>query len=169
MTAPLTPRSARPILSPAARALRLQRIFARMQEGGSYKKIAADEGISRERLRQIVRSATTGGKADGAPDHKLMQIARLQPALRLASQGVADGDPRAIPLLLKLLDRLDRYNDPLEMFDSPAFSAFARPKRRRRRGAPDGRSAASPHGAPAAAEGGDHGLAAQTAPPPPTP
>ena len=30
-------RSARPVVSPAARALRLQRIFARLQEGASDK------------------------------------------------------------------------------------------------------------------------------------
>lgn len=74
-------RFTRPALSPAARALRLQRIFARLQEGAS---IAAEEGVSRERLRQIVRAATARGKA--APDHKKMQFARLEPALRLAAR-----------------------------------------------------------------------------------
>jgi hypothetical protein len=132
MTISLPLRSAPPALSPAARALRLQRIFARMQEGAAYKDIAAEEGISRERLRQIVRSATAYGKTGGAPDHKQMQIARLQPALRLASQGVADGDARAIPLLLKLLDRLDRYTDPGEWFDFPAFSPRRQTKPKRR-------------------------------------
>ena len=107
MTALAEPRSARPTLSPAARALRLQRIFARLQEGASYKDIAAEESLSRERLRQIVRAATARGKSK--PDHKQMQFARLEPALRLAARGVAEGDVKAIPLLLKLLDRLDRY------------------------------------------------------------
>jgi hypothetical protein len=132
MTASPPLRSASPALSPAARALRLQRIFARMQEGAAYKDIASDEGISRERLRQIVRSATAYGKTGGAPDHKQMQIARLQPALRLASQGVADGDAKAIPLLLKLLDRLDRYSIPGESFDFPAFSPRRQTKPKRR-------------------------------------
>ena len=39
-----------------------------------------------------------------------MQIARLEPALRLAAQGVADGDLAAIDRLLRVLDRLDRYS-----------------------------------------------------------
>src|SRR5208283_3406708 len=110
-------RSARPAVSPAARALRLQRIFARLQEGASYKDIAAEESLSRERLRQIVRAATARGGS--APDHKRMQFARLEPALRLAARGVAEGDAKAIPLLLKLLDRLDRYCEPGLFEDSP--------------------------------------------------
>ena len=44
MTDLAEPRSTRPALSPAARALCLQRIFARLQEGASYKDIAAEEG-----------------------------------------------------------------------------------------------------------------------------
>ncbi len=132
MTALAEPRSARPTLSPAARALRLQRIFARLQEGASYKDIAAEEGLSRERLRQIVRAATARGGAK--PDHKRMQFARLEPALRLAARGVAEGDAKAIPLLLKLVDRLDRYCEPGLFDGSPLLSDLVpRPKRRRRR------------------------------------
>src|SRR5260370_41252118 len=70
-------RSVRPTLSPAARALRLQRIFARLQEGASYKDIAAEEGLSRERLRQIIRAATARGRT--APAHSTMQSAHLAP------------------------------------------------------------------------------------------
>jgi hypothetical protein len=103
-------RSTRPALSPAARALRLQRIFAHMQEGASYSDIAAEEGLSRERLRQIVRAASA--RRGDPPDHRKMQFARLEPALRLASRGVAEGDVKAIPLLIKLVDRLDRYCEP---------------------------------------------------------
>ena len=110
MTDPAKLSCVRTALSPAARALRLQRIFARLQEGASYQEIAAEEGLSRERLRQIVRAATARRKEP--PDHKRMQFARLEPALRLAARGVADGDVKAIPLLLKLVDRLDRYCDP---------------------------------------------------------
>jgi hypothetical protein len=110
-------RRAGPALSPAQRAMRLQRIFARMQEGLSYKDIAAEEGVSRERLRQIVRAATT--RRDEAPDHRRMQIARLMPALRLLAWDVENGETRAIPSFLKLLDRLDRYCAADRVFLSP--------------------------------------------------
>ena len=136
MTDLAEPRSARPALSPAARALRLQRIFARLQEGASTQDIAAEEGLSRERLRQIVRAATGRGKSP--PDHKKMQFARLEPALRLAARGVAEGDVKAIPLLIQLVDRLDRYCEPDLFNDSPLLGDLVpQPKRRRpRRGAP---------------------------------
>jgi hypothetical protein len=116
---PSSPRRSASALSPAARALRLQRIYARMQVGAAYAEIAAEEGVSRERLRQIVRAATTRGRQDDRPDHGRMQIARLTPALRLAAAGVAEGDTKAIPLMLQIMDRIDRYSDPDEYFSSP--------------------------------------------------
>jgi transposase-like protein len=126
-------RTARPSLSPAARALRLQRIFARLQEGASYAAIATEEGLSRERLRQIVKAATT--RRGTPPDHRTMQFARLEPALRLAASRVAEGDMKAIPLLLKLVDRLDRYCDPDGLNATPQLGdLFPRARRRRPRG-----------------------------------
>ena len=119
-----SPRRSASALSPAARALRLQRIYARMQDGAAYAEIAAEEGVSRERLRQIVRAATTRGRQDERPDHSRMQIARLTPALRLAAAGVAEGDAKAIPLMLQIMDRIDRYSDPDEYFSSPPPQAF---------------------------------------------
>ncbi len=105
--------------------MRLQRIFARMQEGASYQEIAAAEGVSRERLSQIVRRATSGRDEDDQPSHRRMQIARLTPALRLAAAGVAKGDARSIPLLLQLVDRLDRYSNSHKYFRSPAREEIA--------------------------------------------
>ena len=97
-------------LSPAARALRLQRIYARMQDGAACAEIAAEEGVSRERLWQMIPAATTRGRPDDRPDYCRMQIARLTPALRLVAAGVAEGDPKAIPLMLQIMDGLDRYS-----------------------------------------------------------
>ncbi len=121
--------STRAPLSPAARALRLQRIFARLQEGMSMKDIAAEEGVSRERLRQIIHAAMARG--GNPPDHRKMQFARLEPALRLATRGVAEGDAKAIPLLLQLVDRIDRYCAPNVFDDTPLLAdLIPRPKPR---------------------------------------
>ena len=62
-----------------------------------------------------------------------MQVARLTPALRLAANGVAQGNAKSIPLLLQIIDRLDRYSDPLEDFSSPElFMERLRPPSARR-------------------------------------
>src|SRR5271163_2507240 len=132
MTDTPSPRPSRSALSPAARALRLQRIFARLQDGASYADIAAEESFSRERLRQIIRAATAPGRGWNGPDHKRMQIARLTPALRLAADGVAQGDAKSIPLLLKIIDRLDRYSNPLDFGSPNLFPARRRPRSSRR-------------------------------------
>src|SRR5260370_38925229 len=146
MTASPPPAPSRRALSPVARAMHLQRVFARMQEGAGYTEIAAEENISRERLRQIVRRATLRpGKIDHQPSHKRMQIARLTPALRLAAVGVAQGDQKSIPLLLKLVDRLDRYCGPDEPFDSPPLEEVVG-----RRGEKSHVAAARPRSAPSA-------------------
>ena len=128
------PRMRRSALSPAARSLRLQRIFARLQDGAAYAEIAAEEGFSRERLRQIIRAATAPGRGHDGPDHKRMQIARLTPALRLAADGVAQGDAKSIPLLLKIIDRLDRYSNPDPDFNSFSVLMARRRSRSSRRG-----------------------------------
>jgi hypothetical protein len=120
-----SPRRSASSLSPAARALRLQRIYGRMQDGAAYAEIAAEEGVSKERLRQIIRAATRRGRPDEQPDHSRMQIARLTPAFRLAVAGVAGGDAKSIPLMLQIMDRIDRYCDPDEYFTSPPPWTFA--------------------------------------------
>ena len=94
----------------AARDLRRLRILASLQAGLSYAAIGRAEGLSRERVRQIVVQALDRDQADSKLDHARVQIARLEPALRLAAQAVAEGDLSAIDRLLRVLDRLDRYS-----------------------------------------------------------
>jgi DNA-binding Lrp family transcriptional regulator len=94
----------------AARDLRRLRILASLQAGLSYAAIGRAEGLSRERVRQIVAKALDEGGAGTKLDHARVQIARLEPALRLAAGAVAGGDLSAIDRLLRVLDRLDRYS-----------------------------------------------------------
>ena len=85
------------------------RILAQVQAGWSFAAIGRDEGISRERVRQIVTQALDEGANETKVDHARVQIARLEPALRLAASAVADGELNAIDRLLRVLDRLDKY------------------------------------------------------------
>ena len=96
-------------LTARGRVLRRGRIFARLREGWAYDEIAEDEGVTAERIRQIVREALGKRLLDEETDHAKLQLARLQPAMRIAAEAVADGHIKAINPLLKVLDRLDRY------------------------------------------------------------
>jgi hypothetical protein len=89
--------------------VRQQRIFARLREGWSHDEIAQAETLSRERVRQIVAAALDDREADSGLDHSRLQITRLEPALRLAAERVAAGELRAVDRLLKVLERLAKY------------------------------------------------------------
>jgi hypothetical protein len=56
-----------------------------------------------------VRKGLEGRPLDEATDHAKLQLARIQPAMRIAGAAVERGDVAAIAPLLKVLDRLDRY------------------------------------------------------------
>ncbi|MFZ2105190.1 MAG: hypothetical protein WAV18_07370 [Roseiarcus sp.] len=90
-----------PADAPSPRALRLQRIFVRLLLPLGRNR--GREGFSRGRLRQIIRAATAPGRGHDGPDRNRMQIARLTPAMRLATDGVAQGDAKSIPLFLKII------------------------------------------------------------------
>jgi Sigma-70, region 4 len=88
---------------------RRKRIFGRLREGASYEEIGAEEGVSRERIRQIVSEVLQKRAVDSGADHAKLQLDRLAPLMQLAAEAVAAGDIRAITPYLKVLDRLDRY------------------------------------------------------------
>jgi hypothetical protein len=56
-----------------------------------------------------VRDALEKRLLDEETDHAKLQLASLQPAMRIAAEAVADGHVKAIAPLIKVLDRLDRY------------------------------------------------------------
>ena len=91
------------------RLVRRGRIMDRLREGRSYEEIAQAEGLSRERIRQIVVKALEQRDVDTQRDHAQLQMLRLAPALRLAANGVAEGDLKSVAELIRVLDRLDKY------------------------------------------------------------
>jgi len=107
----MPPPSSAPVVRRTAREReqRRIRILGMVQAGFSYEAIARDEGLSRERVRQIVAQSLREPEGGTRLDHARVQLARLEPALRLAARGVADGELRAIDRLLRVLDRLDKY------------------------------------------------------------
>ncbi len=88
---------------------RRRRVFAQLREGFTYEEIAAEEGVSASRIRQIVSQELEQRGVDSGAEHAKLQLDRLAPAIQLAAQGIAAGDISAITPYLKALDRLDRY------------------------------------------------------------
>jgi hypothetical protein len=88
---------------------RRRRIFAGLREGFTYDEIAADEGVSPSRIRQIVSKELQHRAVDSGAEHAKLQLDRLAPAIQLAAGAMAAGDVSAITPYLKALDRLDRY------------------------------------------------------------
>ena len=113
----------RRFLSAKERMLRRERIFARLREGWAYGGIAHAERLSSKRISQIVSKTLQRRAVDSASDHAMLQLSRLEPALRLAAGALAEGDVEAISPYLKLLDRLDLYQKPVaavEVYDDKA-------------------------------------------------
>src|SRR5208282_5427902 len=96
-------------LNPYGKALRRERIFARLRGGWAYDEIAREERVTPRRVRQIVSEALQRRQVDDGSDHAMLQHARLEKALRLAAEAVAEGEIGAIAPYLKVLAQLDRY------------------------------------------------------------
>ncbi len=90
-------------------AFRLRRIFIKLREGFTYDEIAAEEGVSPARVRQIVSEELKQRTVDSGTEHAKLQLERLAPALQLGAAAIAAGDVSAISPYLRAIDRLDRY------------------------------------------------------------
>src|ERR1700728_4418675 len=80
---------------------RRRRIFAQLREGFTYDEIAAEEGVSVSRIRQIVAGELKQRAVDSGAEHAKLQLDRLAPAVQLGAQGIASGDLAAISPYLK--------------------------------------------------------------------
>jgi hypothetical protein len=76
-------------LAPHAKVLRRRRIFARLREGWAYDEIAGEEGVTSERIRQIVSEVLQKRAVDSGADHAKLQLARLAPVMQLTGEAVA--------------------------------------------------------------------------------
>ena len=96
-------------LNAHGRAVRRERIFAWMRDGWAYDEIAREEGVTAERIRQIVTETLQKRRAADGVDHVKLQLARVEKVMRFASEALARGEFKVGSLYLKALDRLDRY------------------------------------------------------------
>jgi len=118
----LLPKRAR--LNPYGKALRRERMFARLRLGWTYEDIAREERVTPRRVRQIVSEALQRQQVDGGSDHAMLQRARLENALRLSAGRIAEGEIGAIAPYLKVLAQLDRYQSAAKA--NPVYDQAAR-------------------------------------------
>ena len=98
----------RPYGNAATREARRFRVLGMIRGGARYDEIAAAEGISRERVRQIVIRSLERDDFD-KDEHRRVQAARLEPALKLALDAIAEGRIEAIDRLIRVLAAQDKY------------------------------------------------------------
>jgi hypothetical protein len=110
LNAPIPATIKNPPLTARDRIVRRDRIFARMLEGQAYNAIAAAEGITPRRVRKIVQEALQKNSVHPQRDFVLVQIARMEGALRLVEQKLQDGHLNAVDRLVKVLEKLDLYH-----------------------------------------------------------
>ena len=107
----------RPYGNAATREARRFRILGMIRGGARYDEIAAAEGISRERVRQIVTRSLERDDFD-KDEHRRVQAARLEPALKLALDAIAEGRIEAIDRLIRVLAAQDKYlTAPPSLYD----------------------------------------------------
>jgi len=97
-----------PLCAAADRDARRIRIVAAIRIGVICDAIARRETISRESVLEIVVE-TMRGNDDFARDLRFLEVARLDPALKLALKKINAGKLEAIDRLVKVMDRLDKY------------------------------------------------------------
>jgi HEAT repeat protein len=110
MTEPAAPPPApKPCRTARDRDIRRRRIFALKRMGRSNDEIGEAENLTGERIRQIVVENLDKRRFDPNEDHMRLQIARLDAPLRVTAEQAAAGDLRAVDRLMRVMDRLDRY------------------------------------------------------------
>jgi hypothetical protein len=101
----------RPRLNLIGRTARTKRIFARMREGWAYDEIARDEGLSAERVRQIVAEVLGKRVIDRGP-HPCAPATRTPHAgAEARGRGGRARRDQAIAPLIKVIDRMDRHQE----------------------------------------------------------
>ena len=103
-----TPRKRRTQFTKAARTLR---ILERLRAGWAYDEIGREEKITDRRVRQIVAEHLKRREEVEGGTHANVQIDRLSFAMRVAGEALAKGDVKAITPFIKVIDRLDRYQE----------------------------------------------------------
>jgi transposase-like protein len=103
-----TRRATRRRLGEDEKRARRVRIFERLRQGYWIAEIAKREGLTPQRIRQIVSEARHERSEAEQAELATIETEGLKPLLRRAARMVVRNDPPAIRALAKIVDRLDR-------------------------------------------------------------
>jgi hypothetical protein len=101
-------------------------VLEALRAGRTHGEIAKTLHVKRDRVRLLAKEALDGHRVEPVREHNHIQIARLRPALQAASDAVACGEVRAIYPLLKVLEKLDTYQERTLKLDVPSEDAETR-------------------------------------------
>jgi len=107
-----------------------QDLFEILACGYSYEAMAQEMGCSVATLRRRIDRVIARRSLDAPQRYIHLQVERLNKALALANFAVETRDLKGVDLMMKLVDRLDRYHGlagrlPREAFAAPRESAAA--------------------------------------------
>ena len=103
-----TRRATRRRLSEDEKGARRARIFERLRQGYEVAEIAKREGLTSQRIRQIVSEARRERSEAEQADLAKIETEGLKSLLIRAARLIVQNDPSAIRTLGKIVDRLDR-------------------------------------------------------------
>jgi hypothetical protein len=94
-----------------ARAARTARTLKRARDGFAYADVAREEKITVRRVHEIVAEAIKRRETDEGATHANLELDRLGYAMRVACEKLAQGDVTAPSPFVKVINRLDRYQE----------------------------------------------------------
>ena len=91
--------------------------------GFSYEKLAARYKVSLATVRREVDRALAARRTEPHETYVKMQLTRLDKALQIVNLKLEEGDMRALPALVALLQAYDRYHGAAAMIEAGARAA----------------------------------------------
>ena len=111
----------------AALAQQDQELFEILACGYSYEAMAREMGCSVATLRRRIDRVIARRSLDSPQRYIHLQVERLNKALALANFAVETRDLKGVDLMMKLVDRLDRYHGLAGRLPRVAFGAPREP------------------------------------------
>jgi len=109
----------------SAKAAREQGIVNRLNAGVSVAEIAAQDGVTDRRMREVVREILARRRPQPPAEFLAVQVGRLSEALLVSYSAMSGGNLQAVDRVVRIVRELDRYHG------FAAFKQFNKVEQRR--------------------------------------